>query len=158
MRQILLTLLLVVGFPFSALAQQERDFASQYMRLYNDDESSLTCNTISPLMMQRILKLDEVENNQEVQDIISQLKSIQILTAKDPTAYEQHFEQAKELADRNSKRYQPYRSNNLSAIYFRQKKKVIVEIVFISQQRHSFSIISLTGNMTQGFIEKLAHI
>ena len=157
MRQILLTLLLV-GLPLAALAQQECDFASQYMRLYNDEAGSLSCNTVSPLMMQRILQLDEIENNQEAQDIISQLKSIQILTTKDPTAYAQHFEQAKDLADRNSKRYRPYRSNNHSAIYFRQKKKVIVEIVYISQQRHSFSIISLTGNMTQDFIKKLAHI
>ncbi len=158
MRQILLTLLLVVGFPFSALAQQERDFASQYMHLYNNENGSLTCNTVSPLMMQRILQLDEVENDEEAHRLISQIKSIQILTAKDPTAYAQHFEQAKELADSNSKRYQLYRANNLSAIYFRQKKKVIVEIVFISQQRHTFSIISLTGNMTQDFIKQLAHI
>ena len=100
MRQILLTLLLVVGFPFSALAQQERDFASQYMRLYNNENGSLTCNTVSPLMMQRILQLDEVENDEEAHRLISQIKSIQILTAKDPTAYAQHFEQAKELADR----------------------------------------------------------
>ena len=158
MRQILLTLLLVVGCPIAALAQQERDFASQYMRLYNDENASLTCNTVSPLMMQRILQLDEVENDQETRGLISQIKSIQILTAKDQTAYAQHFEQAKELADSNSKRYQLYRANNLSAIYFRQKKKVIVEIVFISQQRHTFNIISITGNMTQDFIKQLAHI
>ena len=158
MRQILLTLLLVVGYPLAVMAQQESDFATQYMRLYNDEKGSLTCNTVSPLMMQRILQLDEVEKDQETLQLISQLKSIQILTAKDPTAYTHHFEQAKELAERNNKRYRPYRSNNLSAIYFRQKKKVIVEIVYISQQRHSFSIISLTGNMTQDFIDKLAHI
>ena len=39
MRQILLTLLLV-GLPLAALAQQECDFASQYMRLYNDEQAA----------------------------------------------------------------------------------------------------------------------
>ena len=74
------------------------------MRLYNNENGSLTCNTVSPLMMQRILQLDEVENDEEAHRLISHIKSIQILTAKDPTAYAQHFEQAKELADSNSKR------------------------------------------------------
>lgn len=158
MKQFLLTLLLMVGVGLNATAQNERDFASQYMRLYGHDDKKLTCNTVSPLMMERIMDLDTVENNESIRSVMSQLKSIQVLSANGEDEARLHYGQALELAQKNKKRYQLYRSNNSSAIYVRKKKNLIVEMVYVSRKHNDFCLVSLTGNMNKDFIDEINKI
>lgn len=51
-----LSLLLVMLLSLTAWAQNEQDFASRFMALYAKG-TTLTCTTVSPLMMERMLHL-----------------------------------------------------------------------------------------------------
>ena len=48
---LMLAIVLLLGMTQVARAQNQRDFASQFMRLYAQDDASLKCQTVSPLMM-----------------------------------------------------------------------------------------------------------
>lgn len=158
MKQLLLTLLIFLGVGMGASAQNERDFASQYMRLYGHDDENLTCNTVSPLMMERIMNLDTVENNENIRSVMSQLKTIQVLTANGEDEATLHYNQAVDLARKNKKRYRLYRSNKSSSIYVRKKKNLIVEMVYVSRHHNDFRLVSLTGNMNEDFIDEIHKI
>lgn len=158
MKQLLLTLLIFLGVGMGASAQNERDFASQYMRLYGHDDENLTCNTVSPLMMERIMNLDTVENNENIRSVMSQLKTIQVLTANGEDEATLHYNQAVDLARKNKKRYRLYRSNKSSSIYVRKKKNLIVEMVYVSRNHNDFRLVSLTGNMNEDFIDEIHKI
>lgn len=158
MKQLLLTLLIFLGVGMGASAQNERDFASQYMRLYGHDDENLTCNTVSPLMMERIMNLDTVENNENIRSVMSQLKTIQVLTANGEDEATLHYNQAVDLARKNKKRYRLYRSNKSSSIYVRKKKNLIVEMVYVSRHHNDFRLVSLTGNMNEDFINEIHKI
>lgn len=158
MKQLLLTLLIFLGVGMGASAQNERDFASQYMRLYGHDDENLTCNTVSPLMMERIMNLDTVENNENIRSVMSQLKTIQVLTANGEDEATLHYNQAVDLARKNKKRYRLYRSNKSSSIYVRKKKNLIVEMVYVSHHHNDFRLVSLTGNMNEDFINEIHKI
>lgn len=158
MKQLLLTLLIFLGVGMGASAQNERDFASQYMRLYGHDDENLTCNTVSPLMMERIMNLDTVENNENIRSVMSQLKTIQVLTANGEDEATLHYNQAVDLARKNKKRYRLYRTNKSSSIYVRKKKNLIVEMVYVSRNHNDFRLVSLTGNMNEDFIDEIHKI
>lgn len=158
MKQLQLTLLIFLGVGMGASAQNERDFASQYMRLYGHDDENLTCNTVSPLMMERIMNLDTVENNENIRSVMSQLKTIQVLTANGEDEATLHYNQAVDLARKNKKRYRLYRSNRSSSIYLRKKKNLIVEMVYVSRHHNDFRLVSLTGNMNEDFINEIHKI
>ena len=63
-----------------SVAVSAQDFASRFLTEHKAD-SNLTCITISPKMMEEIMKSD-AEKDDEVLEIISNLKSMQMLTAK----------------------------------------------------------------------------
>ena len=62
-----------------SVAVSAQDFASRFMAEHQAD-SNLTCVTISPKMMEEIMKSD-AEKDKEVLDMISNLKSMQVLTS-----------------------------------------------------------------------------
>ena len=63
-----------------SVAVSAQDFASRFLSEYESD-SNLVCITISPKMMREIMKSD-VERDDEVLEIISNLKSMQMLTSE----------------------------------------------------------------------------
>lgn len=155
---LLLAMVLLLGMTQVAHAQNQRDFASQFMRLYAGEDASLKCQTVSPLMMERIMDLDAVENNETIKAVMGQLKSIQILTSAGAENSEDNYQKAVTLAEANNKRYQLYKAREHGAIYLRRKKNVIVELVFVSKSTDTFRMVNLTGNMTEDFINTLTKI
>ena len=71
MKSVLLTLLMTI-LSVTAMAQ---DFATRFMAEHKKD-ANLTCITISPTMMKQILKVDAVEKDEKMADVISNLKSM----------------------------------------------------------------------------------
>jgi hypothetical protein len=152
MKSVLLTLLMTV-FSVTAMAQ---DFATRFMAEHKED-ANLTCITISPTMMKQILKVDAVEKDEKMADVISNLKSMQLITAKVKSLH--YFQQAMKIADKNSNRFDPYLASKdrfgESKVMVRRHKGTIVEMVMLTNYRKKFSVINFTGLMSDDFISQL---
>ncbi len=153
-----LTLLLAFAALLPVRAQREEDFASRYMSLYGD-EGGLTCKTISPAMMERIMNLDTVRRDADALRVFAQLKSIRFVTAPDTSLTRELYGKAEELARHNSRRYTAYATRDHLSIYVRQRGKVLLELVVLLVNAESqFNILNFTGTMSEDFIRQVLTI
>jgi hypothetical protein len=144
----------MVVFSLSVSAQ---DFASRFMASHKHD-ANVSCITISPTMMNKILKIDAVEKDEKMSDVISNLKSMQLLTSEVRPLH--YYHEALKVLDQNSDRFEPYLSSKDKSeqckILTRKHKGVIVEMVMLTYTKYRFSVINFTGNMDDEFITSLA--
>lgn len=133
-----------------------QDFASRFMTEHKAD-TNLTCVTISPKMMEEIMKSDAEKDN-EVLDIISNLKSMQMLTAK--VKGQTYYDEAIKIVEKNTDRFEPFLSFNDKSencqIMVRKKKDTIIELVMLVREKGQFVVINFTGNMSPEFITQLS--
>ena len=111
-------------------------------------------------MMERIMRLESVEENAETLRLIKQLKSIRIVSGGE-TATECILlqEKANQLATRNSRRYKLYSENDNAVIYVRRKARTIVELLVINKgEGKRFNLINLTGMMSDSFIAEVGRL
>ena len=139
-----------------SVAVSAQDFASRFLTEHKGD-SNLTCVTISPKMMEEIMKSD-AEKDKEVLDMISNLKSMQVLTSD--VEGKKYFNAALKVVEKNSGRFESFlsfkdKSENCQ-IMVRKKKNTIIELVMLMHGKNNFSVINFTGNMSSEFISKLA--
>lgn len=153
-RKLLLLFVLLISAVSLCRAQREQDFASRYMSLYAKG-TSLECTTVSPLMLERMMQLPDVEGNDHTRQVLSQLKSIRMVynTAEHET--NQLYAKALKLAQRNTARYKSYAQRQSKRLYVRRRGKFIVEIVLFMKHDHHLRLINLTGNMTDDFLHQL---
>lgn len=156
MKNFFLTLLAAL-LPFCAMAQKEQDFSSRFMTLYGSDYE-ITSTTVSPIMMERMMQLPKVEENEQMQQVLSQLKSIRLLASANESDTPRLFAHARELAKCNPGRYKPYVEESGKCLYTRRRGKTIVEVVLFMEQDSRFTLINLTGNMDEQFLEKVMGI
>lgn len=155
MKQLICTFLLAL-LSVAALAQKEEDFASRFMSLHANG-TSLECTTVSPLMMERLMELPSVEANDQTRKVLSQLKSIRMVSSSGPGNSQQFYEKAAELARRNPNRYKLYAAEGSKRLYLRRHGGQVVEIVLFMQDEQ-FCLINLTGSMTEEFLEQVLKI
>lgn len=108
MKRLLLICLVFLGVALTVKANGEPDFASKYLMLYGQTYD-IDCKTISPQMMERILSGVAGSEDENTMRVLSQIKSIRILTTE-PNACQAKtlFEKAEELAAQNKRRYSVY--------------------------------------------------
>lgn len=151
MRRVLLTYALFL-LPVLLCAQ---DFTSLFLE-ENKEDSTLVRITISPHMMERILKSD-TEKNEDILEIISNLKSMQILSSK--ANGESYFLKAQKVIDDHSKRFSPYLSyeneNENCRIVVRKRGRSIVELIMLMVDEDHFAVINVTGKIKPEFISTL---
>lgn len=156
MKKWLLTLILALAM-LPAAAQREQDFALRYMHLYGEG-TSLTCKTVSPQMIVRMMQLTG-DSATSVRQVLSQLKSIRVVQGESEAESTKFYDKAEELAKTNSRRYTLYAQTDTRSIYLRKRGKLIVELVMLARmEEEGFSIVNLTGNMSSDFIRELMKI
>lgn len=154
----LTALLTTFMLVLAACAQREHDFASHYMERYGRSHN-LSCKTVSPKMMERIMELESIDGDRPVREVLSQLRTGRILTAGDTADARQLFDYAAELARRNAKRYRLYAQRDNLSVYVRRHGRAIVELVAVRLKGETdFSLIDFTGNMSEDIIEQILRI
>lgn len=154
MKHLLCTLAAFVIAIASAWAQNEQDFASRYMALYAEG-TSLKCTTVSPLMMERMLQLPDVEGDDMAKKVLKQLKSIRVVRNFQISETQRLFKKASELAYRNPNRYKLYaEAGGTKKIYVRRHDGHIVEIVMF-MHTDLFRMLDVTGSMSEEFLEQV---
>lgn len=156
MKQLLVSLLLLC-LPFAAAAQSEEDFASRFMKLYGEG-TSLKCMTVSPVMIERMMQLPSVEENEQAKQVLSQLKTIRVVSGTSPDGAESLYAHARQLAQHNAARYKLHAEEEGKSLYTRRRGGVIVEMVLFMNMEGQFSLINLTGNMTEKFLDQLMNM
>lgn len=135
---------------------QAQDFTSIFLE-ENGVDSTLTRVTISPKMMEEILKSSDADKNEDMLEIISSLKSMRVLSS--PANGESYFRKARKIVDDHSKRFEPYLSytdeNEHCQIVVRKKGGAIVELIMLMVEEDRFAIINFTGKIKPEFISTL---
>lgn len=133
-----------------------QDFTSLFLKEYKAD-TNLVCVTISPKMMEEILK-NEKEKDEDVLEIISGLKSMQILSSR--INGEVYYDEALRVIEKNQKRYDPFLSYNDEdenyRIMVRKRNDTIVELIMLRIEKSHFVVINFTGRIKPEFISTLA--
>lgn len=149
--------LLIVGIIFISLALSAQDFVTHFLDKRGTD-ANLQCISVSPKMIQEVLKIGGNSENDEVLDMISKLKSMQMLTSE--VKGKTYYEEALDILKRNSERFKPFGiyDNELEnyRIMVREKKDKIVELVMLVNNNNKFAVINFTGNMSDKFIGRIA--
>ena len=153
----LICILMAALMAMAARGQKEQDFASRYMALYAKG-SSLECTTVSPLMMDKLLKLPSVEEYSTTQKVLAQIKSIRMITNANPAETALLYDNALKLARQNPKRYRLQAEEEEKKIYVRHRGRLIVEIVLLMKNDTRLNLINLTGNMNEDFLQQLPGI
>jgi len=148
--------LFILCFSLVSVWVCAQDFASRFLESHKPD-NNLTCVTISPKMMQKVLDLN-LENEEQMMDMISKLKSMQMLTSQGNG--QKYYKEALSILEKNSGRFESFltfedKSENFQ-IMVRKKRNAIIELVMLMRQDDNFTIINFTGNMSRDFIDRLA--
>lgn len=154
MKRVLLTFWIIL----LVVTVSAQDFASRFMAEHKADVN-LTCISISPRMMEEVLKVNVEEDGDKIMDIISNLKSMQMVTSeKDGAGY---FKRALNILNKNSNRFESFLSFNDSSenyrMMVRRKNGIILELVMLKNDNNRFVVINFTGNMSDKFIDKVAN-
>lgn len=157
MKRLIALLFVLLTTTVALTAQRQQDFADRFHSLYGE-KYELTCRTISPQMMDRILQLDNVENDQATADLLSQIKSVRFIVHEaDTDETRDLYDKAIALATSNSRRYTFHSRNKFYSVYTRRHRKQLVEVVVIGNKYDRTAvIISLTGNLSNDFLTKLS--
>lgn len=151
MKRVLLTCWVFL-LPIILSAQ---DFTSIFLE-QNSADSTLTRVTISPKMMEEILKSD-TGKDEDVLEIISSLKSMQVLSSE--AEGERYFQKALKVVEDNSKRFESYLSyedeNENYRIVVRKRGGSIVELIMLIVEEDRFAVINFTGKIKPEFISTL---
>ncbi|BEH00148.1 hypothetical protein BSYN_24120 [Bacteroides sedimenti] len=148
--------LLIICIVLLAGKVSAQDFASRFLEKHLPD-TNLTCVTISPKMMEKVMNL-EVDGEQDMMEMISKLKSMRMVTTE--VNGQKYYNEALKVLEKNSGRFEPYlsfedKSENYQ-IMIRKKKNAIIELVMLMREADNFTVINFTGNMSQDFIARLA--
>lgn len=150
-------LICLVGMFVWTTNAQGQDFASRFM-LETSKDASISCETISPKMLETLIKMHD-GNKDENASLISKLKSVRIIHV--PKRSKAYFKNAEALLDKNKNRFTEVteaRNAENKKIFLRKKDELILELVLLNLDtlQNKLTIINLTGEMDQEFIEDLS--
>ena len=134
-------------------AQHSPDFAEKFMTLHQAD-TTLKCITVSPKMMEQLVKSHGEGRPENIMQAIAKLKSARIVTGN-----ADYYQRAEELLQKNSSRFkaeQTYRSEEQHGAFYTRKDKKgnTVEFIMIREepQYDKCIIINLTGDIDEEFL------
>ena len=148
-----LLLLMAVLWQVATQAQNAPDFAEKFMTIHHAD-TTLHCVTVSPKMIEQMVRRYDDERPESIMQAIAKLKSARIVSGN-----ADHFVQAIELLEKNKNRFSPekeFRTEGLHGIFFirHDKKGNTVELIMLREepQNDRFTIINLTGDIDEQFL------
>ena len=150
----LLLVSMLLATVMTAAAQNEADFAASFMKRFGDS-STLTCNTVSPAMMERLMQSEEIDLDEQNTTLLKNIRSVRIVQEKagrkDPTLYNA----AAGMLDDNPKRYRLRDEYDGKKLYIRQRGKTILEIILLAHEDGLLQVVDITGLMDSKIIQLL---
>ncbi len=146
-------LLLLMAAQLAVMAQRSLDFAEKFMTICRED-STIQCITVSPSMMEQLVKQQHADQETDLVQAIGKLKSMRIVTAK-----ADYYQKAEDLLTRNKGRFRAdrdYRTAGQHGAFFtrRNKKGETVELIMLHEdcRKGKLTIINVTGDIDEEFL------
>ena len=146
-------MLLTITIAMVVEAQQAMDFVGKFMTVCEGD-SMVKCITVSPKMMEQLVKMHDDNRSDNIIQAIAKLKSARIVTA--PTEY---YERAELLIKKYASRFkaeQEFQTDEVrGTFYTRQDKKGrTAELIMLREDnvRKQMTIVCLTGDIDKEFL------
>lgn len=150
-----LSLLIIFAAAFISLAaQNEADFAATFMKRFGDD-GTLSCSTISPTMMERLLQSEEIELDEHKTTLLKNIRSVRVVQEKTGRKDATLYNAAAGMLDDNPKRYHLRDEYDGKKLYIRQNGKTILEIILLARSEGALQIVDITGLMDNKIIQLL---
>ena len=153
----LLTIMLAV---VTAQAQRGQDFASKFMLMHQND-TAVQCVTVSPKMMEQLLKSPAENRNGHIMQAIAKLKSARIVKANQHS--DDYYLKAENLLKRNAQRFvfeKEFKNGPKHGSFYKRKNRKgdTVELIMLHEdvQTGQLIIVNLTGNIDNEFISMLS--
>lgn len=154
MKYITIILFALLCCSFQATAQA--DVIETYFEQHEEDED-YTIVFISPRMFQMIAKLESEEMEEEVRDVIRDLRGLRIMTTEE-NAMEQYKELSKKLNFTEYEELMKIRDeeNNVRIMIKEDESNKINELLLLVGSEDQFVVISFLGNIDIQKIAKLS--
>lgn len=152
----MLCMLATVG----VMAQRGQDFALRFMQQCKGD-TALHCVTVSPKMMEQLVKKADTGHNEHIAQAIEKLKSARIITTY--VHGEGYYQMAESLLQKNAQRFRhdkSYQSEHAYGTFYSRKdrngKTVEMIMLHTDTKTRQLVIVNLTGDIDQEFINSLS--
>lgn len=139
---------------------EAQDFATRFRG--ECKSTALKCVTVGPKMMEAAVANagHQGENTEDINHIMSQLTSMQVISAThNKKAY---YTKAQALLKRNDNRFELYRviteKAKKSQINIRRQEGKIVELVLLTLTPKEFTLINFTGDMDTHSMQHLSRL
>lgn len=153
MNRRLLLLLMGIVLRVATFAQHAPDFAQKFMSICKND-TAVSCVTVSPKMMEQLVRNHTVDRPEGIEQAIAKLRSARIITA---TA--DHYHKAEDLLHKNRRRFRAerdYRTDEEHGAFFTRKNRrgETVELIMLHEdcEKKRLTIINLTGDIDEEFL------
>ena len=150
----IIALCLFAAAFISASAQNEDDFAASFMKRFGES-SSLTCSTVSPAMMEKLLQSEDIDLDEQKTLLLKNIRSIRIVQEKTRHKDATLYNAAAGMLDDNAKRYRLRDEYDGKKLYIRQRGKTILEIILLAHDEGQLQIVDITGLMDNKIIQLL---
>ncbi len=150
----IIMLSLFVAAMMTATAQKEADFASHFMKRFGES-TALTCSTVSPSMMERLLQSEEIDLDEQKTMLLKNIRSVRIIQEKPVRKDATFYNAAAGMLDDNAKRYRLRDEYDGKKLYVRQRGKTILEIILLAHDDGLLQIVDITGLMDNKIIQLL---
>ena len=146
-------LLLAACMQVATYAKRSRASGEKFVGMYVHD-TTLKCVTVSPKMMEMMVKTFSENRPENVTQAIAKLKSARIVTGR-----AEYYQKAEELLNKNRRRFKAekeYRNDEQHGAFFTRKnrKGKTVEFIMLHEEfeHDQFTIINLTGDIDEEFL------
>ena len=153
MKRCLTLFLLAMLVQVATFAQHSPDFAEKFMQLCKND-TTVKCITVSPKMMEQLVKQQTADRPENYVQAIAKLKSMRIVTAS-----ADYYQKAEDLLSKNKRRFtaeRDYRTDSQHGAFFTRKNKEgeTVELIMLYEHctDNQLTIINLTGDIDEEFL------
>jgi hypothetical protein len=162
----MLCLLVGMLLSLSASAEKAQDFVALLMsdleEQYGvDDNDEYGCVTVSPSMMEKMLKMlqsKDVKNDEQIQRILPHVKSMRIFSAT--KHIDRYNTAATKLLNKNAKSYKPFKASAEKSVdpcvWVRKSGAKVIEMIVLNRKENeNFQVINITGDMNKAFVDEL---
>ena len=147
-------LILFAAAVISIAAQNEDDFAATFMKRFGEG-GFLTCSTVSPAMMEKLLQSEEIELDEHKTLLLKNIRSVRIVQEKAGRKDATLYNAAAGMLDDNPKRYLLRDEYDGKKLYIRQRGKTILEIILLARDEGALQIVDITGLMDNKILQLL---
>lgn len=154
MKKTIATLALLLCATIAAVAQQQTDFASKFLKQY-EGTAQLNCQTIGPDMMEMLLSMKGTQLSDSQRQQLRKVKTMRLVQGPATYSATSYYDEAINLLTNSNGRFEELTEADGGKIYARRNDGTIVELVLAAEMKNHFILVDITGTIDEDAINQL---